>query len=203
MFHPNSQIFHQCFLSLCLKISNYAFEMCCIFIPFIIHFIFLYSGVVGSGLAVLSKFRILDTFFHKFLHNGYFWDVFHGDWFAGKGLGCAIVEHPLKRIHLFNTHVSLFVSFIFDVNCWYFFKRCLEVLLFEVKFSGLQYSDLKEGVYERKCPCTRNFFGYEMSMYKKFLWLWKEMQLLFNELKKRVTKCRIKQLIRQDISQEN
>ena len=130
MFHPNSQIGHQCFLSLCLKISNYAFEMCCIFIPFIIHFIFLYSGVVGSGLAVLSKFRILDTFFHKFLHNGYFWDVFHGDWFAGKGLGCAIVEHPLKRIHLFNTHVSLFVSFIFDVNCWYFFKRCLEVLLF-------------------------------------------------------------------------
>lgn len=73
-------------------------------------FLFLCSGVVGTGLAVLSKYRIADTFFHKFLHNGYFWDVFHGDWFAGKGLGCAIVEHPLKRIHLFNTHVRLSVS---------------------------------------------------------------------------------------------
>lgn len=66
---------------------------------------YFHSGVIGSGCATFSKYPIIDTFYHKYMHNGYFWDIFHGDWFAGKGVGCAIIKHPKKDIHVFNTHL--------------------------------------------------------------------------------------------------
>lgn len=66
---------------------------------------YFHSGLIGSGCATFSRYPIIDTFFHKYSHNGYFWDVLHGDWFGGKGIGCAIIQHPKSRIYSFNTHL--------------------------------------------------------------------------------------------------
>ena len=66
---------------------------------------YFHSGVIGSGCAVLSKYPIVDVFFQPYTFNGYFYAYNHGDWFGGKGLGCAIVDHPLGKIHFFDTHI--------------------------------------------------------------------------------------------------
>ena len=66
---------------------------------------YFHSGLIGSGCATFSHYPIIDTFFHKFSHNGYFWDVLHGDWYGGKGVGVAVIQHPDSTIHSFNTHL--------------------------------------------------------------------------------------------------
>jgi len=66
---------------------------------------YFYSGYIGSGCATFSAFPIVDTFFHGYTHNGHCWDVLHGDWFAGKGAGCTVLQHPSCNIYVFNTHL--------------------------------------------------------------------------------------------------
>ncbi|XP_057313047.1 putative neutral sphingomyelinase isoform X2 [Hydractinia symbiolongicarpus] len=66
---------------------------------------YFHSGFLGSGCATFSKYPIIDTYFHKYLHNGYFWDFTHGDWYAGKGIGCTLIKHPKKTIYCLNTHL--------------------------------------------------------------------------------------------------
>jgi sphingomyelin phosphodiesterase 2 len=53
-------------------------------LPFAHYF---YSGVLGSGLCVFSKHKIISTLFHSWSVNGYFHRIQHGDWFGGKGVG--------------------------------------------------------------------------------------------------------------------
>lgn len=69
------------------------------------YFHYFHSGIIGSGCATFSKYPIIETFFQQYLHNGYFWDIFAGDWFAGKGVGCCVIKHPLKSLYVFNTHL--------------------------------------------------------------------------------------------------
>ncbi|XP_030767188.1 putative neutral sphingomyelinase [Sitophilus oryzae] len=48
---------------------------------------YFYSGVTGSGICILSKHQIEETFFHQWSVNGYIHKLHHGDWWGGKGVG--------------------------------------------------------------------------------------------------------------------
>ena len=64
------------------------------------------SGVLGSpGLLVLSRYPIVDVAFQPFTLNGYPQCVFHGDWWAGKGVGMCRIDHPLAIIDFYITHL--------------------------------------------------------------------------------------------------
>ena len=62
------------------------------------------SGLVGSGLFVLSKAPIRTTRFMPFTHNGSRWKPWEGDWYAGKGVALARIEGQAGPIDLFDTH---------------------------------------------------------------------------------------------------
>ncbi|XP_014096081.1 putative neutral sphingomyelinase isoform X1 [Bactrocera oleae] len=66
---------------------------------------YFYSGVMGSGLLVLSKYPILSSFFHPWSVNGYFHRIQHADWFGGKGVGLCRILVDKHVIHLYNTHL--------------------------------------------------------------------------------------------------
>lgn len=65
------------------------------------------SGLVGSGLWILSAFPIQETHFHRFPKNGKLYKIWHGDWWAGKGIALARVRLPDNNgfLDLFNTHI--------------------------------------------------------------------------------------------------
>ncbi|XP_053957211.1 putative neutral sphingomyelinase [Anastrepha ludens] len=71
-------------------------------LPFAHYF---YSGVIGSGLLVLSKYPILSSFFHPWSVNGYFHRIQHADWFGGKGVGLCRILVDKHVVHLYNTHL--------------------------------------------------------------------------------------------------
>ena len=54
------------------------------------------NGIIGSGTCVLSKSPILDSAYHEFSQNGYPHEFWHGDWFAGKGIGICTINHQVK-----------------------------------------------------------------------------------------------------------
>jgi len=62
------------------------------------------NGIIGSGTCILSKAPIQDATFHEFSLNGYPHKVFHGDWFAGKGLGVCQLDYKGLNIHVFTSH---------------------------------------------------------------------------------------------------
>lgn len=65
------------------------------------------SGVVGSGLAVFSKYPIVEAWWKGFTLTGKAHRLFDGDWYAGKGIGAVRIRHPtIGLIDVFNTHVS-------------------------------------------------------------------------------------------------
>ncbi|KAF9913417.1 phospholipase C type enzyme [Lobosporangium transversale] len=65
-----------------------------------------YSGVLGSGLVILSRFPIVNTTMRRFALNGDPFKFYHGDWFVGKCFVSAIVMHPTcGEIEVFNTHL--------------------------------------------------------------------------------------------------
>ncbi|XP_017468056.1 PREDICTED: putative neutral sphingomyelinase isoform X1 [Rhagoletis zephyria] len=66
---------------------------------------YFYSGVVGSGLLVLSRFPILSSFFHPWSVNGYFHRIQHADWFGGKGVGLCRILVDKQVVNLYNTHL--------------------------------------------------------------------------------------------------
>lgn len=64
------------------------------------------SGVVGSGLAVFSKYPIEEAWWKGFTLTGKAHRIFDGDWYAGKGVGAVRIKHPMiGSIDVFNTHV--------------------------------------------------------------------------------------------------
>ena len=64
------------------------------------------SGVVGSGLAIFSKFPIEEAWWKGFTLTGKAHRIFDGDWYAGKGVGAVRIKHPIiGQIDVFNTHV--------------------------------------------------------------------------------------------------
>uniref|UniRef100_A0A1B0B0D8 sphingomyelin phosphodiesterase n=1 Tax=Glossina palpalis gambiensis TaxID=67801 RepID=A0A1B0B0D8_9MUSC len=67
---------------------------------------YFYSGVMGSGLLVLSKFPIVSSIFHGWTVNGYFHRIQHADWFGGKGVGlCRIRVANDRYVHVYNAHL--------------------------------------------------------------------------------------------------
>ncbi|CAL9704555.1 unnamed protein product [Knipowitschia caucasica] len=63
------------------------------------------SGVIGSGLAIFSKYRIHDTFLYRYSLNGYPYMAHHGDWFGGKAVGMAILQIGSMTANVYVTHL--------------------------------------------------------------------------------------------------
>ncbi|CAN7995532.1 unnamed protein product, partial [Ixodes hexagonus] len=69
------------------------------------HSHYFYSGVLGSGVCILSKSPIVDTGMLKYNLNGYAHKFYHGDWFGGKVVGLCKVIHRGLLINLYVTHL--------------------------------------------------------------------------------------------------
>ncbi|MFT5287988.1 MAG: sphingomyelin phosphodiesterase 2 [Planctomycetota bacterium] len=64
------------------------------------------SGVVGSGLWILSRFPVRETYFKRFSKNGVFHYTRGGDWWAGKGVAFARLElSEDKFLDIYNTYM--------------------------------------------------------------------------------------------------
>ncbi|CAG8564830.1 7001_t:CDS:2 [Ambispora leptoticha] len=66
---------------------------------------FYYSGMLGGGLVILSRYPILEVTHQPYRLNGLPIKVTHGDWYVGKGVASALIDHPVAGvIEVFNTH---------------------------------------------------------------------------------------------------
>lgn len=64
------------------------------------------SGVVGSGLAIFSRYPIVDSWWLGFTATGKPQRIFDGDWYAGKGIGAVRIRHPRAgSVDIFDTHL--------------------------------------------------------------------------------------------------
>jgi len=69
---------------------------------------YFYSGAFGSGLCILSRYPILETFTCPYSLNGDAVDVAKGDWFVGKAAGRVTVKvEKLGKVDVWVTHVSV------------------------------------------------------------------------------------------------
>lgn len=67
---------------------------------------FYFSGVLGGGLAILSKWPIESTTMWRYPLNGRPTAFWRGDWYVGKGVASALIRHTSGQlIEVFNTHV--------------------------------------------------------------------------------------------------
>ncbi len=63
------------------------------------------SGLVGSGLYIVSAFPIREAYFHRYIRNGKWYKPYHGDWWSGKGAALARVELPGGGcVDFYDTH---------------------------------------------------------------------------------------------------
>ncbi|KAF5312442.1 hypothetical protein D9619_002631 [Psilocybe cf. subviscida] len=70
------------------------------------HSKFFYSGALGSGLAIFSRYPIISAAIHPYALNGTPIDVAGGDWFVGKAAAYVVIHHPaLGQVQVFNTHL--------------------------------------------------------------------------------------------------
>ncbi|KAG8693503.1 phospholipase C type enzyme [Ceratobasidium sp. 394] len=64
------------------------------------------SGALGAGLVIFSRFPVISTTLHPYSLCGSPLDVGGGDWFVGKAVVSALIEHPLLgELEIFNTHL--------------------------------------------------------------------------------------------------
>ncbi|KAG9056237.1 phospholipase C type enzyme [Serendipita sp. 407] len=62
------------------------------------------TAAVGSGLAIFSRFPIIESHVYPYSLNGSPSDL-SGDWFAGKACASVVIAHPLLgQVEIFNTH---------------------------------------------------------------------------------------------------
>lgn len=71
---------------------------------------FYFSGIMGGGLAILSKWPIEASNMLRYVLNGRPTAFFRGDWFVGKGVACAKIRvmdgsRKGRYISVFCTHV--------------------------------------------------------------------------------------------------
>ena len=67
---------------------------------------FYHSGIFGGGLAIFSRWPIVDSTMHRYTLNGRPTAFFRGDWYVGKGVACAKIQPPTGQpIEVFNTHL--------------------------------------------------------------------------------------------------
>jgi sphingomyelin phosphodiesterase 2 len=71
---------------------------------------FYHGGVVGGGLAILSRWPLEESSMHQYPLNGRPTAFWRGDWYSGKGIAHAKIRYGpgLKHIvEVFNTHVRI------------------------------------------------------------------------------------------------
>ncbi|KZV76375.1 inositol phosphophingolipids phospholipase C [Peniophora sp. CONT] len=67
---------------------------------------FFYSGALGAGLVIFSRFPIIAATIQPYSLNGSPLDVAGGDWFVGKAAASVLLSHPvLGQLQIFNTHL--------------------------------------------------------------------------------------------------
>ncbi|KAI0652406.1 Endonuclease/exonuclease/phosphatase [Trametes meyenii] len=67
---------------------------------------FFYSGALGAGLVIFSRFPIVAATIHPYSLNGSPIDVAAGDWFVGKAAASIVFAHPLLgQVQVYNTHL--------------------------------------------------------------------------------------------------
>ena len=74
---------------------------------------FYHSGIFGGGLAILSKYPIVNSSMVQYPLNGRPTAFFRGDWFVGKGVACASILLPSSApgrlrgeiVEVFCTHL--------------------------------------------------------------------------------------------------
>jgi endonuclease/exonuclease/phosphatase family metal-dependent hydrolase len=81
------------------------------------------SGLVGSGLCILSAYPIERTDFLPYSANGKWYKPWHGDQQAGKGVAWARLKLPTGKLDFFNTHL---IARYAD-NDEYYPDRCRQV----------------------------------------------------------------------------
>jgi len=70
------------------------------------HSRYFHSGLVGSGLLMVSRYPVLTEGFIRYAINGRPEALQHGDWWAGKGLSlCTLDLGEGRRLYLGNTHL--------------------------------------------------------------------------------------------------
>jgi len=61
---------------------------------------------LGSGLAILSRFPIVESHFHPYLLNGHPLHFIQGDFFVGKSVGSCLLDVPnIGQVEVFTTHL--------------------------------------------------------------------------------------------------
>ena len=70
----------------------------------LVHSHYFQSGLVGSGLFILSRYPIDETSFLRFQLNGRPQDLIRSDYYAGKGIGRARVLTPAGPVDVYNAH---------------------------------------------------------------------------------------------------
>ncbi|GFU38018.1 putative neutral sphingomyelinase [Nephila pilipes] len=66
---------------------------------------YFHSGVLGSGVCILSKGIIVDAAQYQYSLNGYAHKILHGDWYGGKVVGLCKVLHYGLKMNLYVTHL--------------------------------------------------------------------------------------------------
>jgi sphingomyelin phosphodiesterase 2 len=66
------------------------------------------SGVFGGGLAILSRWPIVESTMQRYTLNGRPTAFFRGDWYVGKGIACATIRlDGGELMEVFCTHVGI------------------------------------------------------------------------------------------------
>ncbi|KAL3283099.1 hypothetical protein HHI36_006258 [Cryptolaemus montrouzieri] len=66
---------------------------------------YFYSGSLGSGICMFSKYPIIDVYFHQWAVNGYIHKIHHGDWFGGKGVGLCKLRLNKYLVNVYTAHL--------------------------------------------------------------------------------------------------
>jgi len=72
---------------------------------------FYHSGIFGGGLAILSKWPIVESSMQKYSLNGRPTAFWRGDWYVGKGIATARIRYGSGEkdiVEVLCTHVSSF-----------------------------------------------------------------------------------------------
>ncbi len=65
---------------------------------------YFYSGIVGSGLLLLSRYPIVDAAFYRFRLGGKPEKVWHADYYGGKGIAFARIQTPFNFLDFYDVH---------------------------------------------------------------------------------------------------
>jgi sphingomyelin phosphodiesterase 2 len=91
-----------------LPYAKFFYRSICTFSFALFYIDIVYSGALGAGLALFSRFPIIAASVHPYSLNGAPIDVSAGDWFVGKAAASIVISHPvLNQVQIFNTHVCL------------------------------------------------------------------------------------------------